>query len=42
MAERRYPALSADDRRDALGVAERSSSHKAHLLEKDVWGVATL
>ncbi len=42
MAEKRYQALSADDRRDALEVAERSSSHKAHLLEKDVWVVATL
>ena len=42
MAEARYQDLPADDRRDALEVAERSSSHKAHLLEKDVWVVATL
>ena len=42
MAETRYQALSADDRRDALEVAERSSSYKANLLEKDVWVVATL
>ena len=42
MAETRYPDLSVDDRRDALEVAERSSSQKAHLLEKDVWVVATL
>ena len=42
MAEARYQDLSVDDRRDALEVAERTSSHKAHLLEKDVWVVATL
>ena len=42
MAEPRYQDLSADDKRDALEVAERNSSHKAHLLEKDVWVVATL
>ena len=42
MAETRFQDLSADDRRDALEVTERNSSHKAHLLEKDVWVVATL
>lgn len=42
MAETRYQDLSPHDRRDALEVAERNSSHKAHLLEKDVWVVATL
>ena len=42
MAETRYQDVSSGDRRDALEVAERSSSHKAHLLEKDVWVVATL
>ena len=42
MAEARYQDLSADDRRDALQVAERGSNHKAHLLEKDIWVVATL
>ncbi|MCY4535458.1 MAG: nucleotidyl transferase AbiEii/AbiGii toxin family protein [Bryobacterales bacterium] len=42
MAETRYEDLSADDRRDALEVVERGSSHKAHLLEKDIWVVATL
>ena len=42
MAETKYQNLSATDRRDALAVAERSSSQKAHLLEKDVWVVATL
>ncbi len=42
MAEQGFQNLSPDDRRDALEVAERSGSHKAHLLEKDVWVVATL
>ncbi len=42
MAERGFQNLSPDDRRDALEVAERSDSRKAHLLEKDVWVVATL
>ena len=42
MAEARYQDLSADDRRDALQVVEHGSNHKAHLLEKDIWVVATL
>ena len=42
MAERGFQNLSPDDRRDALEVAERSGSHKAHLLEKDVWVVTAL
>ena len=42
MPEARFQDLSPDDRRDALEVAERSGSHKAHLLEKDVWVVAAL
>ena len=42
MAEARYQDLSADDRRDALQVAEGGSDHKAYLLEKDIWVVATL
>ena len=42
MAETRYQDLSAADRRDALEVAERASSYKAHLLEKDIWVVVTL
>ena len=42
MPEARFQDLLPDDRRDALEVAERSGSHKAHLLEKDVWVVATL
>ena len=42
MAEQGFQNLSPDDRRDALEVAERSGSHKAHLLEKDVWVVAAL
>ncbi len=42
MAEQAFQNLSPDDRRDALEVAERGGSRKAHLLEKDVWVVATL
>ena len=42
MAEQGFQDLSPDDRRDALEVAERSSSHKAHVMEKDVWVVAAL
>ena len=42
MAETPYQALSADDRRDALRVAEGTSPHRAFLLEKDIWVVATL
>ena len=36
------PGLSADDRRYALRVAQDKSRHRAFLLEKDVWVVATL
>ena len=42
MPETPYQALSAADRRDALRVAEGSSPHRAFLLEKDIWVVATL
>ena len=42
MAETPYQTLSVDDRRDALRVAEGRSPHRAFLLEKDVWVVATL
>ncbi len=42
MPEARFQDLLPNDRRDALEVVERSGSHKAHLLEKDVWVVATL
>ena len=42
MAEQAFQNLSPDDRRDALEVAERGGSRKAHLLEKDVWVVAVL
>lgn len=42
MSETRYQDLSSDDRRDALEVVERASGQKAHLLEKDIWVVATL
>lgn len=42
MAEVRFQDLSVADRRDALEVAGRTGSHKAHLLEKDIWVVAAL
>ena len=42
VAKTLFQSLSPDDRRDALEVAERSGSLEAHLLEKDVWVVATL
>ena len=42
VAEQRFQNLSPDDRRDALEVAKRNGSLRAHLLEKDVWVVATL
>ncbi len=42
MAETPYRSLSADDQRNALRVAEASSPHRAFLLEKDIWVVATL
>jgi len=34
--------FSASDRSDALILPERISGQKAHLLEKDIWVVATL
>ena len=42
MAETPYHTLPANDRRDALRVAQEKSTHRAFLLEKDVWVVATL
>ena len=42
MAKARYQDLSDADRRDALEVADRNSSYKAHLLEKDIWVVTAL
>ena len=41
MAEQ-FLSLSAQDRRDALGVAANRSGRPAHLLEKDVWVVWAL
>ena len=38
----RYQDLLVRERRDALEVAESSCGRKAHLLEKDIWVVATL
>ena len=42
MPETRYQDLPERDRRDALEVAESHCGRKAHLLEKDIWVVATL
>ena len=42
MAETPFQLLSANDRRDALRVVQETSPHRAFLLEKDVWVVATL
>ena len=42
MAETLFQSLSADDRRYALRVAEEKGRNRAHLLEKDIWVVATL
>ena len=42
MAETQFQNLSPDDRRDALRVAQESGNHRAYLLEKDIWVVATL
>lgn len=38
----RFLSLSAEDRRDALGVAADRSGRPTHILEKDVWVVWTL
>jgi predicted nucleotidyltransferase component of viral defense system len=37
-----FLALSAADRRDALGVAGEASGRPPHLLEKNVWVVWAL
>ncbi len=42
MAETPFQSLSADDRRYALRVAQEKGKHRTHLLEKDIWVVATL
>ena len=42
MGEARYQNLSVDDRRYALRVAQERGGHRAFLLEKDIWVVATL
>lgn len=42
MPERCYQNLPERERRDALEVAESNGGRKAHLLEKDIWVVATL
>ncbi len=42
MAETTFQNLSTDERRFALRVAGQESTHPPHLLEKDIWVVATL
>ncbi len=42
MTETPFHSLSADDRRHALRVAQERRRLQAHLLEKDIWVVATL
>lgn len=42
MPETCYQELPESERRDALEVAESNCGRKAHLLEKDIWVVATL
>ena len=42
MAETQFRNLSPDDRRYALRVAQERGNHRAYLLEKDIWVVATL
>ena len=42
MADTPFQSLPAGDRRDALAVAERQGSRRAHLLEKDIWIVQVL
>ena len=42
MSDALYQRLSADDRRYALRVAQDKGRHRAFLLEKDIWVVATL
>ena len=42
MAETQFQNLSPDDRRHALRVAQETGNHRAYLLEKDIWVVATL
>ena len=42
MAETPYQRLSAEERSYALRVAQEEAPHRAFLLEKDIWVVATL
>ncbi len=42
MAETPFQSLSAGDRLHALRVAQEKGQYRAHLLEKDIWVVATL
>ena len=42
MVDAAFQALSAEDKRHALRVAQGLSGRRAHLLEKDIWVVQTL
>ena len=42
MAETLFQSLAAEDRRDALRVAQEKGGYRAFQMEKDVWVVATL
>ena len=42
MVDVAFQGLSAEDKRDALRVAQGLSGRRAHLLEKDIWVVQTL
>ncbi len=42
MAETMFQSFSAEDRRHALRVTEQKGEYPAHLIEKDIWVVATL
>ena len=42
MVDAAFQALSAEDKRHALRVAQGLSGRGAHLLEKDIWVVQTL
>ena len=42
MDDAAYPSLAADERRDALQVAGRSTGRRTYVLEKDIWVVAIL
>ena len=42
MGDASFQGLPAEDKRDALRVAQKLSGRRTHLLEKDIWVVQTL